>query len=62
MNGIKEYKYAIVLALCMLGLYVYQPPTGAKSFDITVKNIQEMLAFLPQRDLKYARNCSPWIR
>jgi uncharacterized membrane protein YraQ (UPF0718 family) len=47
MNLIKRFKFSLILAVVMLGLYFYNQTTGVKAFDITLDNIGEMLSILP---------------
>ncbi|MBO8168919.1 MAG: permease [Thermoanaerobacteraceae bacterium] len=47
MKLLKEYKFTIVLAFVMLGIYLTNNLVGTKAFKITLTNIKEMLSLVP---------------
>lgn len=47
MELIKRFKFSLILAVVMLGLYTFNQTAGVKAFDITLYNIGQMLTILP---------------
>lgn len=47
MTLIKRFKFALILAIVMIGLYIFNEAAGVKALNITLDNIGQMLAILP---------------